>query len=294
MNLCSTRTRATLVVGSLLLVAAQAACTSDTEAQKAGDEPLMAAEGGGGGDPPPPPPPPPAPSYYTGKQYAGLVRNVAKYVLGAGSSVMPACKDGTSVLSKAPALQTLRTYIQNGQCTVGKPTKAYGFPQGNGPCGITVATTAIDCTISSSEISYIASIHDALNSCWPNPVAAYYNYYCSDTTFKYPQAGDFWAVPGTQIIMTGCAPSPCTAPPPTYHLLLDPEPAVLNGDLGTSASATYTDSGAYTTAYQWPATYAYGPSIPPGSPCSTYAMSAGTEVLGVVQAWGSYYRKCVQ
>ena len=257
MDLRSTPARALLVIGSLFVFVAGPACSANSEAQHVGDDPLMAVEGGGGGGTPPPPPPPP--TTYTGRQYASYIRQVATYVLGGGAPTK-LCKDGTTVLSKAPNLTTLRDYISQGTCTLGKPSLTTA-------CNVSVSAVPVDCpNLSDSQITTLTSINDGLNSCWPNPTAAYSNYYCSDATYKYPQSKDFWQVAGSQIVLTGCAPQPCTAAPTTYHLMMDPEPAVLNEPLGSSASATYTDSYTYTTAYQWPTSWAWANWIPVGKP----------------------------
>lgn len=73
-----------------------------------------------------------------------------------------------------------------------------------------------------------------------------------------------------------------------------PEPARLKGSLygsGSTASATYVNSQLKTYGYQWPGSWAVG-SAPSGAPCATYAAGAGTTLLSVIYASGSY-RKCM-
>lgn len=73
-----------------------------------------------------------------------------------------------------------------------------------------------------------------------------------------------------------------------------PEPARLNATVpqstSSTASATYTNSYRDTIAIQWPGSWTRG-TVPPGLPCATTAMLAGTTLDFVILANGNY-RKC--
>jgi hypothetical protein len=79
----------------------------------------------------------------------------------------------------------------------------------------------------------------------------------------------------------------------------DPEPADLGAPLGSStgatAAATYVNSGTATTVFEWPGSWTYGPSLVPGTPCSTTALPAGalTSQQIVSLSSTSSYRKCL-
>ena len=73
-----------------------------------------------------------------------------------------------------------------------------------------------------------------------------------------------------------------------------PEPAHLNGPLsanGSTAGATFVNSGVATTGFRWTGSWAVG-SAPSGTPCATYAAPVGTLLMTTIQASGSY-RRCL-
>lgn len=74
------------------------------------------------------------------------------------------------------------------------------------------------------------------------------------------------------------------------EMAIDPEPALLIGDLHGSGSpvvASYVDSGSFAWAYYWPSTWTPG-SLPAGVPCANYPASVGTVLTTTIQAAGSY------
>lgn len=77
---------------------------------------------------------------------------------------------------------------------------------------------------------------------------------------------------------------------------LAPEPAqltqALGGSTGQTAEARYVNTQVQTNVVKWPSSYSYGPSLAPGTPCSTGALAAGAQTSKVIQATGNY-RRCI-
>lgn len=73
-----------------------------------------------------------------------------------------------------------------------------------------------------------------------------------------------------------------------------PEPARLNGNLSGNNTwnyGIYINSNLQTTVVQWPGTWASNTTLKAGTPCFTYAATAGTATTLVIQASGNY-RRC--
>jgi hypothetical protein len=189
------------------------------------------------------------------------------YVLGgsfnwSNFSDTPRCTEacpaggGVSIYDSAKCfMDRLKSAISAGKCTV-------GYARASTVCGIPATKYRLQCT-NASVFEMVGPAGFSLDECFGEGVSGFWM-----TNADYTNN---WAD-------------------------IDPEPARLNANLGSttgaSAAATFINTGVATSAFKWPSSYTGG-TVAAGTPCATTALSSGTDVMGIIQASGSY-RRCVQ